>query len=311
MSCRRMTALFLLCSAVTVLAARSAAQSVTPSATRQTPTSTDAAIALGRTLFFDPQLSKDGTIACATCHVPSKGFADGRRVAVGIGGAVGTRNTPSIVNTASNKSWFWDGRAATLEEQVLGPIENPVEMGLPLDELERRLSRPRGEIATALAAYLRTIVTTGSRYERDRPAARTMTEEELAGFQVFVGRGRCTQCHGGTHLSDNRFHNTGVAWRDGRLVDEGRFAVTQDPRDHGAFKSPALKDVALTAPYMHDGSLDTLEEVVTFYREGGRVNPYLDSSMLPIDMSDYEARVLVAFLKALTGTTTEGLAPPR
>jgi cytochrome c peroxidase len=263
-------------------------------------------VALGRQLFFDRALSRDRTMSCATCHDPAKGFTDGRPVAVGVGGAVGTRNTPSIVNTADNRTWFWDGRAATLEDQVLGPIANPIEMALPLDELERRTGRTRADVAGALAAYLRTVRTSGSPYGVDRPSHPTLSAEERAGFQVFVGRGLCTRCHGGSNLSDNRFHNTGVAWRDGRMADDGRYAVTGADRDYGAFKTPALMDVALTAPYMHDGSVPTLEDVVEFYDAGGRANPYLDPSMRPLGLSAGEKAALVAFMRALTGTVTEG-----
>jgi cytochrome c peroxidase len=271
------------------------------------PDSPDA-VALGRRLFFDPALSIDRTVSCATCHDPAKGFADGLPVARGVHGILGTRNTPSIVNTGDNRTWFWDGRAGTLEEQVLGPIQNPKEMALPLADLEQRVGRPRADVATALASYLRTVRTGGSHYALQGPDHRDrLTDEERAGFRVFTGRGGCTRCHGGTNLGDFRFHNTGVAWRTGRMTDEGRYAVTHLDRDYGAFKTPGLMDVALTAPYMHDGSIATLEEVVDFYNDGGRENPYLDPSMRPLSLTDAEKSALVAFMKSLTGTVTEGV----
>src|SRR6185295_19580615 len=203
--------------------------------------------------------------------------------------------------------FFWDGRVDSLERQALQPILNPIELGLTEAELERRTEMKAADVTAALASYIRTIRSGDSRFDRYAAGrAASLNALEKAGLQLFRGKGGCNACHIGPNFTDERFHNTGVASRDGRLADEGRFAVSGNPRDHGAFKTPTLREVARTAPYMHDGSLATLEDVVEFYSEGGRPNPYLDPQIRPRRFSPEEKRALTAFLQTLSGRVLEG-----
>jgi cytochrome c peroxidase len=264
-------------------------------------------IALGRRLFFDRRLSRDGTLACASCHDPKLVFSDGRTVARGVGGAKGTRNSPALINRGYGSMFFWDGRAKSLEQQVLEPILNPIEMALTKTELERRTGLKAADVTAALASYVRTIRSGDSRFDR-YSAGRTdsLNSSEKAGLQLFRGKGGCSACHIGPNFTDEKFHNTGVAWHDGHITDEGRFAFSGDQRDHGAFKTPTLREIARSAPYMHDGTLATLEDVVDFYSEGGRPNLTLDSQIRPRNFSPEEKRALIAFLQTLNGRILEG-----
>jgi cytochrome c peroxidase len=265
-------------------------------------------ITLGRKLFFDKRLSRDGTLSCASCHDPARAFSDGRAVARGINGAEGTRSAPALINRGYGRSFFWDGRADSLERQVLQPIFNPIELGMMTEaELERRIGMKMVDVTAALASYVRTIRSGESRFDRySAGRSGSLNVLEKAGLQLFRGKGGCSNCHIGPNLTDENFHNTGVAWRDGSLADEGRFTVSGIARDHGAFKTPTLREVARTAPYMHDGSLATLEDVVEFYSEGGRPNPTLDPQIRPRHFSVAEKAALVAFLKTLSGRVFEG-----
>lgn len=265
-------------------------------------------VTLGERLFSDKQLSADGSVSCASCHDPDRAFSDGRRVARGIHDLEGVRNSPALINVAFARSYFWDGRALTLEHQVLDPITNPKELGLTAAELEHRTKMKSEDVAAALASYVRTIRSSGSRYDAYRSGqSSALSAREQAGVAIFLGKGQCAACHGGPNFTDDRFHNTGVSWRGGRFADQGRFIVSQDPRDRGAFKTPTLREIVLTAPYMHDGSIKTLDEVVEFYSQGGRRNPYLDPRVRPLGLSSGEKKALVAFLQTLTGRVTEGL----
>src|SRR5204863_10169737 len=247
-------------------------------------------------------LSRDGTLACASCHDPERAFSDGRAVARGINGAEGTRNAPALINRGYGRSFFWDGRADSLERQALQPILNPIELGLTESELERRAGMKVADVAAALASYVRTIRSGDSRFDRYAAGrAASLNALEKAGLELFRGKASCTACHIGPIFTDEQFHNTGVAWRDGRLVDEGRFAVSGYPRDHGAFKTPTLREIARTAPYMHDGSLATLEDVIEFYSNGGRPNSSLDSEIQPRNFTREEKRALLSFLRSLSG----------
>jgi cytochrome c peroxidase len=264
-------------------------------------------VALGRQLFFDRRLSADGSISCASCHNPGRAFADARPVAVGIFGRRGTRNAPSLINRAWGRSFFWDGRTTTLEAQVLRPIEDPNEMGSSVAAGARRVGRSPDELRDALASYVRSILAGNSAFDRyaagDR---RALSPEAQAGLRVFRGKGNCSTCHIGPTLTDEAFHNTGVAVRDGRVIDVGRAAVTGRAADRGAFKTPTLREVARTAPYMHDGSLATLEDVIDFYDRGGRPSPALDADIRPLNLSAAEKRALAAFLRALSGDVRAG-----
>jgi cytochrome c peroxidase len=260
--------------------------------------SADGAAALGARLFFDPILSLDRTVSCGSCHRPELAFADAEPRSKGVGERRTARNTPSLLNRAYGEAFMWDGRAATLEEQVLLPIENPDEMALPLAEALTRLAAdmsyraeferlfagpPRAEdLAHALAAYVRRLVLGDSPVDRFRAGDfDALGDDERAGLWFYESRGRCWRCHSGANFSDEDFHNTGVGAVNG-ASEPGRAAITGRDEDRGRFKTPTLRGLALTAPYMHDGSLATLEDVVAFYRQGGHPNPALDPALAPI-----------------------------
>ena len=283
-------------------------------------------IALGRRLFFDPLLSRDYTLSCGSCHDPRRAFTDGLPVAVGIQGRHGTRNAPTLVNRAYGKAQFWDGRAASLEEQALQPIENPDEFDMTIEEVLVRLkaqgdypslflSAFGGEVnaedlGRALATYVRTIFSGEAPIDRYMSGEReALSEKQLQGLRLFRGKANCTACHLGPTFTDEQFHNTGVAWREGKLTDPGRFKVTRKQEDRGKFKTPTLRDVFRTAPYMHDGSFATLTEVVEFYNEGGRANPTLDTELRTLHLEPEEKASLLAFLETLSGTLQEGYKP--
>jgi cytochrome c peroxidase len=270
-------------------------------------------IELGRQLFNDRRLSRDGTIACVSCHDPARAFSDGRAKAVGVFGRQGRRNAPALINRGYGRAFFWDARVPSLEEQVLKPIEDPNEMDLPAGEAARRVGLTPIDLSRALASFVRSILSGGAPYDRfingDRGA---LSDEQQAGLQIFRGKGNCTACHVGPTFSDERTHNTGIAWAGagraggaggagGEFLDEGRAAITGKPDDGGAFKTPTLREVTRTAPYMHDGSLPTLEAVVDYYDRGGNVNPLLDPEIRPLRLSTEEKRALVSFLASLSG----------
>jgi cytochrome c peroxidase len=216
-------------------------------------------IELGRQLFFDRRLSREGSLSCASCHQPGKGFADGRAIAVGVDGRQGRRNAPALINRGYGRAFFWDARSASLEDQVLKPIEDPNELGSSAVDASARVGVPVPEMARALSSFVRSILS-GSPFDRFvNGEADALTADEQAGLRVFRGKGNCTSCHVGPTLTDERTHNTGIAWRDGALIDRGA--------GRGDFKTPTLREVARTAPYMHNGSLPTLESVVDFYRD--------------------------------------------
>jgi cytochrome c peroxidase len=256
-------------------------------------------IELGRRLFFDKRLSRDGSLSCATCHQPELAFTDGRAIAIGIDGRVGRRSAPALINRGYGRMFFWDGRTRTLEEQVLKPIEDENEMGFSLSQAAERVGESISDMSRALATFVRTILSGDSPFDRFTNGDVTaLTPNEQAGLQIFRGKGSCVSCHVGPNMSDEHLHNTGVAWRDGGFVDRGG--------GRGDFKTPTLREVARTAPYMHDGSLGTLEEVVTFYDGGGRPNPSLDVDIRPLHLTDLEKSQLVAFLGTLSGVVVEG-----
>jgi len=276
---------------------------------------TPAKIALGRKLFFDRRLSRDQSLSCSTCHQPRRSFTDGRPVAVGIEGRTGARNVPTLINRVYGKSHFLDGRAESLERQAIEPIQNPKEMDMTLEEVVARLRRDRRtsnitseELARALASYVRTILSGNAPIDRYMNGEReALSEEARRGLNLFRGKANCTACHVGPNFSDEGFHNSGVAWRDGQWLDPGRFVVTGKEADRGAFKTPTLREIARTAPYMHNGSLATLEEVIEFYNRGGNRNPYLDPELRPLNLSAEEKAALLAFLQSLSGQIQEGM----
>lgn len=272
-------------------------------------------IALGRQLFFDGRLSRTGKVSCATCHDPEKGFGNGERFAAGVEGRKGTRNAPSLFNVAYNQSQFWDGRAGTLEEQALVPIQHPDEMDMPLDKLVARLRgvadyRRQFEavfgggitaerIAKAIAAFERTIVSGDTPFDRflqgDNSA---LSPAARRGMKLFFGQARCSVCHKGPHLTDHQFHNVGAI--DPDLPDAGRQTVSGKDADTGAFKTPTLREVAHTAPYMHNGQFKTLEDVVEHYNFGGvtdEENTHRDPQLEVLYLGEDQVADLVSFLR--------------
>ncbi len=272
-------------------------------------------VELGRQMFFDPQLSVDRSVSCASCHQPDHGFSSPEPLPAGAAGRRATRHAPTLFNRGFGTSQMWDGRFATLEQQVLQPIFNENEMGLPLEQAIARLNdgpakdrfeqafsenATESNLSRALASYVRTLVLGGSPVDLFRAGDRSqLNESERIGFWLYESKGRCWRCHGGPNFSDEGFHNTGIGLRDG-VPEEGRFAVTGRDEDRGAFKTPTLRGVAHTAPYMHDGSLATLRDVVEFYNRGGEGNSHLDQEMTPLGLSEEDVGHLVAFLEALS-----------
>jgi cytochrome c peroxidase len=286
-------------------------------------------IRLGRRLFFDKRLSRDNSVSCATCHDPNYGFADPHAVSVGPEGRSGHRNAPTVLNAAFFEPMMWDGRARSLEEQALLPFESPVEFDLPIREAEAKLRRQgysedfktvfgrdvnAQDLAHALATYQRSLLAGDSPFDRFlfRKEEKAISSAAKRGFDTFL-RAKCDACHlvMTPHLhpfglrtvlfTDNKFHNLGVG-TDQKDVDPGRYAITGEAADWGAFRTPSLRNVALTAPYFHDGSARTLAEVVEFYDRGGKPNRYLDKGIQPLNLSPQDKGDMVAFLESLTST---------
>ncbi|MBL8230289.1 MAG: c-type cytochrome [Bryobacterales bacterium] len=290
-------------------------------------------IALGEKLYFSPLLSIDQTISCASCHDPRKGFADGQPVSTGVKGKKGNRSAPTVINAAYAAPMFWDGRAATLEAQAAGPIVNPVEMAHSVEGVEKSVGAnaelramfvaaygeaPAGQspvnmqrITSAIAAFERTVLRGNSPFDRyqyggDKSA---LSPAAIHGLAVFrdVKKGNCAVCHTIDEeyalFTDNKFHNLGAGMNpEGELTDAGRFVVTNQEADMGAFRTPTLRNIAETAPYMHDGSLKTLKDVVDFYVGGGNANRHLDKEIKSLShLTRQERADLVAFMESLTG----------
>lgn len=270
-------------------------------------------VALGAQLYFDPRLSADSTVSCASCHDPEKGWSNGEAVATGVGGAKGGRSSPTIINTAYQTLQFWDGRAGTLEQQALGPIQNPIEMNMTLPEVVKRLNGIPGYkkqfkqifgtdvtsegIAKAIAAFERTVLSGDAPYDRFTAGdAKALSPAAQRGRALFFGAARCSSCHSGPNFTDNAFHNIGVGM-DQEKPDVGRFAESKIEGDTGSFKTPTLREIAKTAPYMHDGHLKTLEEVVEYYNKGGTENPYLDEEIFALKLTKEQVADVVTFLK--------------
>jgi cytochrome c peroxidase len=288
---------------------------------------TQAKADLGRLLYFDRRLSADETVSCASCHVPQKGFTDGAAVSTGIKSQMGGRSAPTVINRVYAMAQFWDGRAASLEDQAKGPIANPIEMGMTHDGVVVRIRQVAGyrplfakafgtedididRLAKAIACFERTVMSGNAPYDRYQSGDRkAMTAQQVRGLDIFVNKAQCDRCHEGANFTLNSYHNLGVGM-DKPEPDLGRYAVTKDPRDWGAFKTPTLREIEHTGPYMHDGSLKTLDEVVEYYNKGGIPNKNLDPQMKLLHMNDQEKKDLVAFLKALSGEGWQTLTEP-
>jgi cytochrome c peroxidase len=286
-----------------------------------------AKLELGRLLYFDNRLSADGSVSCANCHHPTFAFADGAPVSTGIKGQKGTRSAPTVFNRAYSLAQFWDGRAATLEDQAKGPMANPIEMGNTHEALVTRLKQIPGYrplfakafgsedididgVAKAIATFERTVLSGNSAFDRYKAGdKKALTAAQVRGFDVFENKAKCDQCHEGINFTTNAYHNLGVG-TDKANPDEGRYSVTKDPKDWGAFKTPTLREIARTAPYMHDGSLKTLEEVVDFYDKGGIPNKNLDEKIKPLHLTAQDKKDLVEFLKSLNGEGWQKIAIP-
>ena len=270
-------------------------------------------ISLGKQLFFDGRLSADNKVSCASCHDPAKGYSNGDQFATGVEGQKGGRNSPTIINSAYAKLQFWDGRAQSLEDQAMGPVQNPIEMKMTAEAVVAKLNAIEGYkkqfqqvfgsdvtsdgLAKAIAAYERTVLSGDAPYDKFKAGDKAALSEAAArGMKLFFGKANCSACHAGASFTDNSFHNIGVPG-----TDEGRTAINKSAGDKGAFKTPTLREIARTAPYMHDGSLKTLEEVVAHYNKGGTPHPQLDEELFPLKLTDAQVADLVAFLK-------EGLA---
>lgn len=275
---------------------------------------------LGHLLFTDPILSSDRSISCASCHIPAFAFSDTLPVSLGVGGQKGTRNTPAITNMSARSAFFWDGRAGSLEAQVVQPIQNPVEMNLPLPEALERLrqsARYRGffqsiygrqpdtlTLADALASFVRTLETGNTPFDRWMQGDETaMSASAINGRRLFMNKGKCFDCHFSPDFTGDEFRNIGLFDGDTRK-DPGRFAFTKDSADLGKFKVPGLRNVAVTGPYMHDGSFRTLREVIDYYDQPDRVVPHARNRdpllAQPLGLTEQEKQDLEAFLVALT-----------
>jgi cytochrome c peroxidase len=265
---------------------------------------------LGRRLFNDRRLSRDGSVACLSCHDPNHAFATPERTTPGVFGRRGKRNAPALVNRGWGRSFFWDARVTTLEEQVLKPIEDPNEMDLAVEEAAKRVGVSPTNIARALASYVRSIMSGDAPYDRFiNGDGSSLTMDAQVGLQVFRGKGNCSACHIGPNFTDERVHNTGIAWPSagttGSFLDDGHAAVSNRPEDRGAFKTPTLREVERSAPYMHDGSLASLDDVVDYYDRGGNRHALLDPEVRPIGLTATEKHALVAFLRSLSGHMTK------
>jgi cytochrome c peroxidase len=302
--------------------------------------------ALGQKLYFDPRLSKDDSVSCATCHDPLHAFAEPRPVSIGVGGAAGVRNAPTVLNAAFLSEQFWDGRAPTLEEQAKGPLVNPVEMAMAdhaavekklqaLAEYPPLFASAFGDeqvtidrVAQAIASFERTLISLEAPIDRFLAGdAQAISASAQRGWELFNGKARCNTCHGHVGafplFTDEQYHNIGVAAKEvsfGDLAQRvqqhpeeldqlthapgvnqlGRFLVTKEQKDIGAFKTTHLRNVAKTAPYMHDGSEKTLADVIAFYDRGGNPNPWLDGGMRPLALTEAERADLVALLETFT-----------
>ena len=293
-------------------------------------------VALGRKLFYDTKLSADNTVACANCHSPQLGFTDGRKHSTGVGGKTGNRNAPTVLNAAYNTAQFWDGRAASLEMQAAGPIANPVEMNQTHEAAVGKIAADPeykalfeaafgpgpitiGKVEKSIASFERTVLCGDSAFDRYRYGGdkSALSPAALRGLQIFTDkkRGNCSTCHsiGETYalFTDGKYHNIGVGVNaEGEITDAGRYSETKNEADRGAFKTPSLRDIGLSAPYMHDGSLKTLKDVVDFYAGGGNSTPNLDHEIKEVKLSGQEREDLVEFLESLSGAIPADAGPP-
>lgn len=307
----------------------------------------DEKLRLGEKLFQDPRLSRSGQIACAHCHDRDLGWADGKRLSFGHDRAKGTRNALSVENTAYYTTFFWDGRASSLEEQALSPIETVEEMNFTLPELVLRLQQTEDypalfaavfgnetisaqKIGMALATYQRTLVSRESDFDRFLQTAaetnpqrkqllsRQLSDQALWGLHLFRTKGRCLNCHNGPEMTDSQFHNLGLTYYKRELEDLGRYNVTKNPDDVGKFRTPGLRGVMNTKPWMHNGVFNSIEGIMNIYNAGGfrfhkdpndPLSPVTSELMEPLNLSNDELQALIAFLEAVTAHPAQGPSP--
>lgn len=277
-------------------------------------------VQLGKKLFFDKKLSGSGEMACASCHVPELGWSDGQPTAIGKDGKILGRASPTIINAAYNKIQMWDGRKKSLIDQATGPLDSPDEMDKDSSVLVNELQANkkykegfekaypgeginRGTIARAIAAFENTLVCNNSPFDRyvngDKNA---LSEQQVSGFNIFTSpeKGNCATCHQAPNFTDDGFHNVGLKSFGEKNHDVGRYKIKPVRIMNGAFKTPSLRSISLSAPYFHDGSAKTLEEVVSYYVEGGSVKTNLSPDLEKLDISKREQKDLVSFLDALS-----------
>ena len=272
-------------------------------------------VALGKILFFDPMLSRDRTVSCASCHRPDHAFSDDKPVSIGIKGQLGVRNTPTVFNTFRLKHLFWDGRAKSLEEQALGPIQNPKEMGENLENVLNKLNNlpyyrllfektfgkgdiTKEKLASAIAEFERTLISRDSDFDRFILGNNNdLSDSAQRGLNLFKGKAMCIACHNGPDFTDGEFHNIGLPPTE----DIGRAKITGKSEDTRKFKTPTLREVANTAPYFHTGQFQTSEQVIAYYNAGGGSDPLKDPEKTPLELTPQEQKDLVDFLKSLSG----------
>ena len=286
-----------------------------------------ARVELGKILFFDGRLSANGVVSCAFCHEPAHAFSASTPLSKGVNGKLGVRHSPTLINRAWGKSQFWDGRVPTLESQVIVPVINPDEMGMTADAVVQKLRDIQGyaplfaaafgdstitfeRISKALATFERTIVSGNSPYDRylagDKSA---LTKQQKDGLDFFNKKGECAECHSGPNFTTEKFANLGIGM-DQAHPDPGQEAVTKKRGDLGKFKIPTLRDLAHRGPFMHDGSIKTLGEVLEVYAKGGLPNPHLDTRLTPFYMDEQTKQDLLAFLDSLNGEGWQKITPP-
>lgn len=282
---------------------------------------TEEGIQLGRMLYYDKILSGDNSQSCASCHAPEFSFTDnGKRFSEGIDGSMGNRNAPSVINTAWMPSLFWDGRAASIEDQALGPVPNPIEMNLPWPEAMQKLNAHPDYpdlffaafgtrnidsmlVVKAIAQFERTMISSNSKWDRYLRNEASLTQAEAQGFEIFFSEiGDCFHCHTTILFTDNLFHNNGM---DATFSDLGLAEISGNANDNGKFKTPTLRNLEFTAPFMHDGRFETIEQVIDFYSEGVVWSETIDPLMKKVDqgglhLTDDQKENLIAFLKTLT-----------
>lgn len=278
-------------------------------------------------LFFDDRLSKNGLVSCASCHDPAHAFSGVTSLSSGVTGRPTGRHSPTLINRAYGKSQFWDGRAPTIESQVVIPLTHPDEMGMTVDKAVAVIAGIAGyrplfsaafgddsvnfdRITKSIATFERTILSGNSRFDHYAAGDKNaLTKEEKDGLEFFNGKGECAECHNEANFTNEKFENLGIGM-DRRPLDPGREIVTHKRGDFGKFKTPTLRNLSQRSPYMHDGRFKTLDEVLDFYARGGIPNPHVDERLLPFYMDTRTRAALLAFLKTLDGEGWQNIKQP-